>query len=289
MKKSTLLSVLITLPLVIIATHPHAEGAQTQAPKKIVKWKDDKGVIHYGDALPPQEAGRGNAVLSKDGVVVRENESYKVLSQSDQVSEAATAEHMRKDSALLASYSSEEEIDLAMARNLQAEQGNLKVLNQRLIETKKNLTEKEEKLARVTKSGKPAPSYLEEEIKAHHQKIIKTEAEILATKNDIQQIQTRYAGYKARYVELRPRNQSLSTINANKKTLAELEHWKSEANQKLSYFLNETVRYKRSGEAIPNSVTEGIQQANQEIARADQEIAETKANIKSSQENFSSR
>ena len=206
MKKSALISILIALSLAMITTHPHAEGAQTQAPKKIVKWKDDKGIIHYGDALPPQEAGRGNAVLSKDGVVVRKNESYKVLSQGDQASETAAAERMRKDNALLASYSSEEEIDFAMARNLQAEEGRLKVLNQRLIETKKNLAQKEEKLARVLKNGKPAPSYLEEEIKAHRQKIIKTEAEMLATESDIQQIQTRYAGYKVRYAELRARN-----------------------------------------------------------------------------------
>lgn len=286
MQKSTLFYCLIA-SLAFAATTGYAE--ETKAPKKIVKWKDDKGVVHYGDALPPQDAGRGNAVLSQDGVVVRKNDSYKVLSQTDQTAEAATAEQMRKDSALLASYSAAEEIDLAMERNLQAEQGNLKVLNQRLIETKKTLAQKEEKLNKIVKSGKPAPSYLEDDVKSQRQKITKTEAEIVVTQNDIQSIKTRYAGYKTRYIELRPRDQSLSKINVNKKNLVELERWKAEANQRLSQHLSETVRYKRSGESIPSHVTQGIQQANDEISRADQEIAAIKANIKDSQESFSSR
>lgn len=260
-----------------------------KAPKKILKWTDAKGVVHYGDAIPAQEAGRSNAELNQDGVTLRKNESYKVLNQSDQASEAAAAEQMRKDSALLASYSSEEEIDFAMERNLQAEQGNLKVLNQRLDEAKKNLTLKEEKLKLVVKNGKPAPAYLQEEIKAYRQKITKTEAEIVVSQSNIQQIQTRYRGYKVRYAELRPRDQSLSKINVNRNNLAELERWKAEANQRLSQYLNETKRYKRSGESIPNHVAQGIQQANDEISRADQEIAAIKENIKDSQQSFSSR
>lgn len=286
MQKSILFSCFIA-SLAFFVTAGYAE--EGKAPTKIVKWKDDKGVVHYGDALPPQDAGRGNAVLSQDGVVVRKNDSYKVLSQTDQATEATTAEQMRKDSALLASYSSEEEIDLAMERNLQAEQGNLNVLNQRLIEANKALTQKEEKLNKIVKSGKPAPSYLEDEVKIQRQKITKTEAAIVASKNDIESIKTRYAGYKARYVELRPRDSSLSKINVNRKNLAELERWKADANQRLSKYLNETKRYKRSGESIPSYVTQGIQQANDEISRADQEIATIKANIKDSQESFSSR
>lgn len=286
MQKSILFSCFIA-SLAFFVTAGYAE--EGKAPKKIVKWKDDKGVVHYGDALPPQDAGRGNAVLSQDGVVVRKNDSYKVLSQTDQATEAATAEQMRRDSALLASYSSEEEIDLAMERNLQAEQGNLNVLNQRLIEANKALTQKEEKLNKIVKSGKPAPSYLEDEVKFQRQKITKTEAAIVTSKNDIESIKKRYAGYKARYVELRPRDSSLSKINVNRKNLAELERWKADANQRLSQYLNDTKRYKRSGESIPSHVTQGIQQANDEISRADQEIATIKANIKDSQESFSSR
>lgn len=287
MKNYHLFSVLTLLPCLAFATSVLAEGAA--APKKIVKWKDEKGVVHYGDALPPQDAGRGNAVLSQDGVVVRKNDSYKLLSQTDQAAEAATAEQMRKDSALLASYSSVEEIDLAMERNLQSEQGSLNVQNQRLIDAKKSLAQKEEKLNKIVKAGKPAPSYLQDEVKSHRQKIAKIEADIAVTQREIQSIKSRYAGYKMRYTELRPRDLSLSKINVNKKNLAELERWKADASHRLSQYLNETKRYKRGGEPIPDHVTQGVQQANDEISRADQEIAAIKANIKDSQQSFSSR
>ncbi len=257
--------------------------------KKIVKWKDDHGVTHYGDVLPSQDAGRGNALLNKDGLIVKKNESYRQSDETNIVAESANAEQVRKDSALLASYSSVEEIDLAMGRNLQTEENSLKSLQQRHIDAKNYLSKKQALLDGMLKNKKNPPAYLLDEVKAYQQKIVKIESEMTSAQNNIALIQRRFASYKTRYAELRPRNQSLSSINVNRKTLAELEGWKRDANQKLSYYLNETVKYKRSGTPVPNEVSAGIQQANQEIARADQEIAGIMANIKNSQQTFSSK
>ena len=41
--------------------------------KKIVKWVDSKGVTHYGDKLPAQEAGRKNAEMNAQGMVLKQN------------------------------------------------------------------------------------------------------------------------------------------------------------------------------------------------------------------------
>jgi len=264
-------------------------SAYAEDSKKIVKWKDDKGVTHYGDMLPSQEAGRGNAVLNKEGVIIRKNESYTAINQSNKEAEIAGAEQIRKDSALLASYSSVEEIDLALERNLQAEKNALKVLRQRLTDTRDTLKNKQSLYDNLINNKKKPATYLVEEIQANQQKITKTQTEVTATENNIALMQARFASYKARYAELRPRNQALSTINVNKKTLAELELWKRQANEKLSLYLNETIKYKRTGASIPKDVNDAIDQANQEIARADQEIASIKASIKNSQETFSSR
>jgi D-ribose pyranose/furanose isomerase RbsD len=268
--------------LATFAQHVCAEGAQ-----KIVKWKDDKGATHYGDVLPSQEAGRGNSVLNKEGVVIKKNDSSPQNSNDD--AEEASVEKMRQDSALLASYSSVEEIDLALERNVQTEQGILKVLYQRLIDARENLQVKQAMFDSQLKSKQKPSKYLLEDIKANQTKIAKTQVEITATENNIALIEARFSQYKARYAELRPRNESLTAINLNKKTLAELENWKRNANEKLSAYLKETVKYKRLGAPAPSDLAIGIQQANQEIARADQEIAAIKSNIKSSQERFSSK
>lgn len=270
--------------LTVLAPNAMAEGA-----KKIVKWKDAQGVTHYGDVLPSQEAGRSNALLSKEGVVVKKNESYQQVDEANKVAESASAEQVRRDSALLASYSSVEEIDLAMGRNLQTEENSLKSLHQRLTDAQGYLKNKQAQHDTVIKNKKSPTPYLLDEIKSYRQKIAKIEADITSTENNIGLIQRRFANYKNRYAELRPRNQSLSSINVNRKTLAELEGWKRDANQRLSFYLNETVKYKRTGSPIPNEVTAGISQANQEIARADQEIASIMASIKDSQQTFSSK
>src|SRR5512141_546550 len=91
------------------------------------KWVDEKGVIHYTDKVPPEAVNRGNVELSKDGVPVRkldpaltpeqrrarEQEEERKRQLAKQQEETA-----RRDRALLASYASESEIDLAKARAL---------------------------------------------------------------------------------------------------------------------------------------------------------------------------
>jgi len=275
---------IISVNLAALTPNAHADSA-----KKIVKWKDDQGVTHYGDVLPSQEAGRGNALLNKEGVVIKKNESYQQSDLTNKAADLVYAEQLRKDSALLASYSSIEEIDLALERNVQTEKNSLKVLTQRLYDAKETLKSKQSVYDSNIKNKKTPAAYLLDDIKANQQKITKTQSEITATENNIALMQTRFANYKSRYAELRPRNQALSRINVNKKTLAELELWKRQANEKLSLYLNETIKYKRSGSSIPKEINDGIDQANQEIARADQEIASIKASIKNSQETFSSR
>ncbi len=41
--------------------------------KKIVKWVDSKGVTQYGDKLPASEAGRSNAEMNTQGMVIKRN------------------------------------------------------------------------------------------------------------------------------------------------------------------------------------------------------------------------
>ncbi len=253
---------------------------------KIIKWTDDNGVVHYGDVLPSTVAGKKNAELNKEGVVVKKNAQHQ-LSNSDQAK--AQEKQLRKDSALLASYSSVEEIELAMQRNLGAEEYLLKAVYQRLLDTTNALEQKVKMRAGYQADNRDIPNYLENEINASRKQIESIKAEIVAKKNNIGLIKTRFASYKARYAELRPRNQSLTAINVHQRNLTELENWKREANKTLSYLLSQTVKYKRSGEAIPSSVVEGIKNANREIARADQEIASLRASILSSQQTFTSK
>lgn len=261
--------------LTIYVNQAHAEA------NKIVKWKDAKGVTHYGDKMPAQEAGRGNSVLNSQGTVIKTNESFNP-SINKQETERVSAEQTRKDSALLASYSSVEEIDLAQARNIKSDQLALKSLHQRLNELQIKIKNTDSKYA-----GRKMPNDLIEDQKANHKQIIKLQSDIAASEYSIAQTVSRFEGYKARYLELRPRDQTLTYIKANKKTLAELETWRADASNRLNDLLTSALGYKRSGYDVPDHISRGITQTNAEIARADEEIIVAKNNIEKSQRTFS--
>ena len=261
--------------LTIYTNQAHAEA------NKIVKWKDANGVTHYGDKMPAQEAGRGNSVLSNQGTVIKKNESFNP-NVNTQETERVSAEQIRQDTALLASYSSVEEIDLAQARNLKSDQLALETLRQRLIDTQGKV-----KTTNAMYAGRKMPADVIDDQKTNQSQIVKMQSDIAAAEYSITQTMNRFGSYRARYLELRPRNQSLTYINANKKTLAELEAWKANANERLNSQLAQALGYKRAGASLPNYLLLGIQQSNEEIARADEEINDAKNNIKKTQQNFS--
>lgn len=261
--------------LTAFANQGHAESS------KIVKWKDAKGVTHYGDKLPAQEAGSGNSVLNSQGTVIKRNESYSAKTDTSETEKLA-AEQLRQDSALLASYSSLEEIDLALNRNIKSDQLTLRTLRQQLSETQLNI-----KKTNALYAGKKLPADLVITQKNNQAKVTKTQLEIASVEKSIAQTTSRFATYKARYAELRPREHSLTNISAGKKTLVELEAWKTNAVNRLNESLEKSLSYKRAGTAVPTFVEQDIQQANQEIARADEEITAAKSNIKKSQQTFS--
>jgi len=174
------------------------------ANSNIVKWKDDKGVTHYGDKLPIQEAGRSNSVLSKQGTIIKTNNAFNENTGTKDV-ENNTSEQTRQDNALLASYSSVEEIELALNRNIKNDQITLGTLKQQLIETQNMLNK-----LNATYAGKKIPAYLMDDVKSYQAKIVKTKSDLAFTENSINETTTRFNNYKTRYLELKSRNSSLA-------------------------------------------------------------------------------
>lgn len=264
--------------LIAIACHTQQAHAES---KKIVKWKDASGVTHYGDKMPAQEAGRSNSVLNNQGTVIKTNESFDPHNDK-QEAEKLSAEQLRQDSALLASYSSAEEIDLALTRNLKSDQLALLAMRQRLSESQAKI-----KSITTMYAGKKMPVEVANEQKTYQAQVLKLHSDIASTELSIAQTKSRYDAYKTRYLELRPREKSLTYINASKKTLAELEEWKADAQNRLDSYIGKDLAFKRSGEETPQVIKDNIKQVNEEIARADEEIIAAKNKLKKSERSFS--
>ena len=193
---SSALFALLSSSLLILTCYAHLAYADGS---KIVKWKDANGVTHYGDKMPAQESGRSNSVLNNQGTVIKTNESFNPKANS-QETEKLSADQQRQDKALLASYSSVEEIDLAEKRNLKSDETALLTLSQSQEESNMMLANIYAKF-----SGRKMPSQAAEEAQNYKTQIIKSKSQILDVQNSIAQTKTRFTQYRSRYLELKPK------------------------------------------------------------------------------------
>jgi hypothetical protein len=180
---------LITL---LISTAAHAGGG------KIHKWVDDKGVTHYGDKMPAKDVHRDNAVLNNQGVVIRRNQI-----NHQQEDDEAMLEQQRRDRALRASYTTEDEIDLARDRHLQMDQVAIQALEQRKTGAIKRLENSQKSAESFKNRQKPVPDDLSAEITEIESEISRINQQIGARKNNMDITRTRFNDDKQRFIEIK--------------------------------------------------------------------------------------
>jgi hypothetical protein len=205
------ISLMIIFSLLIVSNMAVAEG------KKIVKWVDSKGVTQYGDKLPASEAGRNNAEMNAQGMVVKKNVT---TNNSNDLQNQQKLEQERKDKILLASYTNAEEIDLAKERNLELDKAALQALSQQKINIT-NRTARNNKLADGFKARKkPLPAYLVDELKLSKTEIANLDKQIVQRKSNMAATNARYTEEKVRFMALKqPEMQATPEANNMAATL----------------------------------------------------------------------
>ena len=182
--------------------------------------KDEKGITHIGDTPP---AGCANVVMyevSRSGTVLRKIDptptgdqiKAKVEEEARQKEAAkAAAEQRRKDMALLATYSTEKDIDTSRDLNLQPIEGRIKSAKERsaAVDKREKELEAEMEFYKAGKSTKgpgktrEAPAQLRsdlEHIKAEKVSLAKS---IVDYEKEMAEVRTRYDTDKKRWVELK--------------------------------------------------------------------------------------
>lgn len=191
-----------------------AVSAQSKGGGSIVCWKDAAGkVVGCGDKVPPEYATGGTKVLDKGGNVRKTGDSAEeAAKRREQEGEQAKikaeeqkrlAEQKRQDSALLNTFTNADEIDLKRKREIQAidnnitqQQAALKVANDRLADAKG-------RAAASDKDKKAAPQPVKEDLARAERDKTRLEQDIAAKEQDKRDIETKYAAYKKRYLELK--------------------------------------------------------------------------------------
>lgn len=185
---------LFTLIILIASTNVYAGN-------KIIKWVDKNGVTQYGDKLPMPNKAEKASVLSNQGITVQHIEQKSSDGEQDQ----ALAAQKRHDNALLASYNSVEEIDIARKRNIKTDELALATLQQKRDNLRQQLSISDKPKSQLTKAKQKAST---EDLKVADQTladIAKVENQIKAKEESIDVINQRYEKDKARFAELESR------------------------------------------------------------------------------------
>jgi hypothetical protein len=77
------------------------------------RWVDEQGVVHYGDEIPPQYAGRNREVMNRDGVRINHIDGQKSPDQlaTEARDRAAVIKQKQHDSFLMTTYTSVKDIE----------------------------------------------------------------------------------------------------------------------------------------------------------------------------------
>jgi hypothetical protein len=188
---------------------PCVAGAQ-----QIIKCVGKDGKTYVGSTLPPQCAGQALDQMNKQGQVVKRTEAMLTPEQraakeaevrvaKEKEAEAARKEkeETRKNKALLSTYGSEKDIDVARARALADNEKAVKETQGKIAEKEKLGVVLKKELEFYTGKNKPPPEVTQ---KIQNNEIdLKAQQNLLAVKmKEVDGINVKYDEDKRRYVEL---------------------------------------------------------------------------------------
>jgi hypothetical protein len=179
-----------------------ANGWAYAETKRIKKWVDEEGVTHYGDVVPPAY-GEKTTEMNSQGITVKR----KVAPANPKGKQANVAKELneqeRRDKALLNSFTTAKEIDLARDRNLQMDQASLQSLKLRHVDAEQRLQKTNASIAEFSKNKKPVPADLVETQKLQQAEIKKIEEQMAQKQASMDATRARFDNDKQRFIELK--------------------------------------------------------------------------------------
>jgi hypothetical protein len=202
---------LLFISLILAATVAFPAAAQQRKPGNtkpqafMYKCKDEKGKVYYSDKMYTDCVE--NAEITKQGRVIQQPKTPKAEPDKKTAAVAPKPEmsrdQKRRDEALLATYTTEAEIDLARDRSLAVPMQGIKVTEGKLEKTTKQLDELKKQADALAGQKKPLPAHLTEEVQQKQKEVTMIEGELAQKKSNADAINARYNADKARFIELK--------------------------------------------------------------------------------------
>jgi paraquat-inducible protein B len=175
----------------------------------IVKWTDEKGVVHYGDKIPPEYAGKANAELDNSGVTRKKNEGQLTPEQikqraADQKAKDEEKEKAlqikRRNTALLTTYNSVQEIDTAREKNLRQAEEIIRGIQQKISDTQAHQVQLQKEASSY--GNKKLPAELQNSINDADKELRDNQQLVVSQRKELDSIRAKFDEDKRVYIEL---------------------------------------------------------------------------------------
>ncbi len=176
------------------------------------KWTDEKGIIHYGDHVPPEYSQQEQSELNKFGLTVGVTNAPKTKEQliEDERKARVQAAERRKiaemrlrDQALLNSYTTVKDLENTRDAKIAAVDSIITATNSNIAISLKTLRDLMARAAEIDGSGKPVPEVLRKNISSTQDLIGKYKAYIETKRKEQHDIRTQLDDDIKRFRELR--------------------------------------------------------------------------------------
>jgi hypothetical protein len=198
----------IALAVTLLAAAATLSVAGT-ARAAMYKWVDEKGVVHYTDKMPPEAIDKASVELNKEGIPIRRTDKALTPEQrraneqeAERAKETARAQEevARRDRALVSSYTSEAEIDLARNRSLQTI--NNVILSSQAFSEQLSKRKGDVEAKKVELQGKPVVAVLDRELESIDAELSRQAELVAQKKREAAVITAKYDADKQRWREL---------------------------------------------------------------------------------------
>jgi len=140
---------------------------------RLYKWVDADGQVHYSNRLPPEAAKRERRVINEQGrtlkvyrapLTAEEKAEQKRIEELDKKKRELAEKRAIHDRSLLATYSSTDDMHVAMEGKLASVESLIKLTNSRINSLQNRLLGLTEDAASYERSGKQLPDKLQRQI-----------------------------------------------------------------------------------------------------------------------------
>lgn len=188
----------------VIATALALPAQAQQGNTRMYKCVDSTGKVYYSDKLNP-DCAQGSE-LNRHGVVMPKKKVANPAQRSKAdagVDSKDSQQQDRQDRALMATYTTEEEIDAARDRSLAVPAQGTKTVESKLDKINGQLTELKKQADALAAQKTPLPPRLLEDVNASQKELARLETDLAQRKAQSDSIRAKFEADKLRFRELK--------------------------------------------------------------------------------------